>query len=552
MTTPPSDGSPTVMTGGEAIVTELLAHGVNTVFGLPGVQTYGLFDALYRAAPSIRVIGARHEQGCSYMAFGYARSTGQPAVFTVVPGPGMLNASAGLLTAFGGNEPVLMLTGQVPSSYLDRGRGHLHEMPDQLATMRSFVKWAERIDHPALAPRRVAEAFQQMRSGRPGPAALEMPSDVFTRKAATLPVAPLAPWLPPPPDPDLVQQAARLIAGSRAPMIFVGSGALDAGPEILELAELIQAPVVSLRSGRGVVSDEHVLGLNVAAAYYLWPETDLAIGIGTRLEIPDWRWPFRPQNLKMIRVDIDPAEMRRFKPDIGIVADAKDGARAIFEAARKVKIHSPDRLAAIAEAKARAAHDIQIIQPQMAYLQVLREALPRDGLLTDEMTQVGYASWLGFPVYAPRTFISSGYQGTLGYGFPSALGVKVAHPDKPVVAITGDGGFMYAVGELATAVQYGIDVVTLVFNNESYGNVRRDQMERFGQRVIASDLVNPDFVKLAEAFGVNAARVSTPAALKPVLERALSGGPWLIEVQVPRGSEVNPWGFIHPSQPGRS
>lgn len=546
ISTTPSDTPPIVLTGGEAIVAELLAHEVNTVFGLPGVQTYGLFDALYRASPPIRVIGARHEQGCSYMAFGYARSTGQPAVFTVVPGPGMLNASAGLLTAFGGNETVLMLTGQVPTDFLGKGRGHLHEMPDQLATMRGFVKWAERIDYPALAPIRVAEAFQQMRSGRPGPTALEVPRDVFLQKTAMLLVPPLAPWLPPPPDLDRVEQAARLIAGSRAPMIFVGSGGLDAGSEILELAELIQSPVVSLRSGRGIVSDDHALGLTVAAAYHLWPQTDLAIGIGTRMEVPDWRWPLRPQGLKFIRIDIDPGEMRRFKPDVGIVSDAKEGVHALLDAANKVMIHSPDRLAAIAAAKVKAAHDIQIVQPQMAYLQALREVLPRDGLVTDELCQVGFTSWYGFPVYAPRTFISSGYQGTLGSGFPSALGAKVAHPDRPVVAITGDGGFMYAVEELATAVQYGIDVVTLVFNNESYGNVRRDQVEKFGQRVIASDLVNPDFVKLAESFGVNAARVATPEALKPVLERALAGGPWLIEVQIPRGSEASPWRFVYP------
>jgi len=539
------------MTGGEAIVAGLLAHGVDTVFGLPGAQTYGLFDALYRSSPPIRVIGARHEQGCSYMAFGYARSTGRPAVFTVVPGPGVLNASAGLLTALGGNEPVLMITGQVPSEYLGKGRGHLHEMPDQLATMRGFVKWAERIDYPSLAPIRVAEAFQQMRSGRPGPTALEMPWDVFTQKSIVLPVAPLAPWSPPPPDPDLVEQAARLIAGSRTPMIFVGAGALDAGPEILELAELIQAPVVGFRSGRGIVSDEHALGLTIAAAYNLWPETDLAIGIGTRMEVPGWRWPFRPERLKVIRIDIDPSEMHRFKPNVGVISDARNGVRAVLEATRKLTTRSPGRLEAIAEAKAKAARDIQVVQPQVAYLQALREVLPRNGLVTDELCQAGFASWYGFPVYAPRTFISSGYQGTLGSGFPSALGVKIANPDRPVVAITGDGGFMYAVEELATAVQYGIDVVTLVFNNESYGNVRRDQVEGFGQRLICSDLVNPDFVKLAEAFGVNVARVATPEALKLALERALAGGLWLIEVQIPRSSEVSPWQFIHPLMPDK-
>ena len=171
----------TSMTGGEAIVSSIVAHGVDTVFGLPGAQIYGLFDAFHQA--QLKVIGARHEQACGYMAYGYARSTGKPGVFSVVPGPGVLNAGAAMLTAFGGNEPVLCLTGQVPTQFLDKGRGHLHEMPDQLATMRSFVKWAERIEHPSIAPSMVSRAFQEMMSGRRGPVALEMPWDVFTQRA---------------------------------------------------------------------------------------------------------------------------------------------------------------------------------------------------------------------------------------------------------------------------------------------------------------------------------------------------------------------------------
>ena len=171
----------TMSSGGEAVVSGLLAHGVDTVFGLPGAQIYGLFDAFEQA--QLKVIGARHEQACGYMAFGYARSTGRPGVFSVVPGPGVLNAAAALLTAFGANEPVLCLTGQVPTPFLGKGRGHLHEMPDQLATLRSFVKWADRIEYPALASVAVARAFQEMLSGRRGPAALEMPWDVFTERA---------------------------------------------------------------------------------------------------------------------------------------------------------------------------------------------------------------------------------------------------------------------------------------------------------------------------------------------------------------------------------
>ncbi|WP_458756154.1 thiamine pyrophosphate-dependent enzyme [Afipia sp. TerB] len=536
-------------TGGEAIVDGLRAHGIDTVFGLPGAQIYGLFDAFAQA--QLRVVGARHEQACGYMAFGYARATGKPAAFSVVPGPGILNASAAMLTAFGCNEPVLCLTGQVPTGFLGKGRGHLHEMPDQLATLRSIVKWADRIGYPDDAGAKVARAFQEMMSGRRGPVALEMPWDVFTQCTDVRPVAPFDVIAAPSPDHDRVKDAARLVTQSNNPMIFVGAGAFDAADEILELAELIDAPVVAFRSGRGIVSNAHELGLTMAAAYRLWPQTDLMIGIGTRLELPSWRWPYRPAGQKSVRIDIDPAEMIRFTPDAAIVADARDGTSALLAEVRRAGYKKTSgRRDAIREAAAAAARDIQSVQPQMAYLDILREVLPPNGIVTDELSQVGFASWYGFPVYEPRTFITSGYQGTLGSGFPTALGAKVAHPDRPVVAITGDGGFMFAVQELATAVQFGIGVVTLVFNNNAYGNVRRDQMQVFDGRVIAADLTNPDFVKLAESFGVKAWRVGSPDQFKPVLEKALADGdPCLIDIEVPRDSETSPWAFIHPAKP---
>lgn len=541
----------TSLTGGEAIVSGLVAHGVDTVFGLPGAQVYGLFDAFHQA--QLKVIGARHEQACGYMAFGYARSSGRPGVFSVVPGPGVLNASAALLTAFGCNEPVLCVTGQVPTSFLGKGRGHLHEMPDQLATLRTYVKWAERIEYPGNAPTLVARAFQEMMSGRRGPASVEMPWDVFTRRADTATAPVLEPLPAPQPDPDLVKQAAALIKTSKAPMIFVGSGAIEAGEEILELAEMIDAPVVAFRSGRGIVSNAHELGLTMAAAYKLWPTTDLMIAIGTRAELPasGFRWPYQPTGLKSIRIDIDPAEMRRLAVDVAVVADARDGTADLVAAVKKAGYaKGRGRRDEIREATAAAQAEIQRIQPQMAYLKILREVLPANAIVTDELSQVGFASWYGFPVYEPRTFITSGYQGTLGSGFPTALGAKVANPDKPVVAITGDGGFMFGVQELSTAVQFNIGVVTLVFNNNAYGNVRRDQRQHFDGRVVASDLVNPDFVKLAESFGVAAARVTAPEQFKAALEKALAhGGPYLISVEVTRDSEVSPWAFIHPPKP---
>jgi acetolactate synthase I/II/III large subunit len=230
----------TSTSGGEALVNGLVAHGVDTVFGLPGAQIYGLFDAFHQA--QLKVIGARHEQACGYMAYGYARASGRPGVFSVVPGPGVLNAGAALLTAYGSNEPVLCLTGQVPTAFLDKGRGHLHEMPNQLATLRTFVKWAERIEYPDAAPAMVSRAFQEMMSGRRGPVALEMPWDIFTQRADVVPSKPYDPFPAPQPDSDRIKAAASLIAGSKTPMIFVGSGAIHARDEILELAELIDAP----------------------------------------------------------------------------------------------------------------------------------------------------------------------------------------------------------------------------------------------------------------------------------------------------------------------
>src|ERR1700755_1500290 len=202
------DGNMTSTSGGEAIVNGLVAQGVDTVFGLPGAQIYGLFDAFHQA--QLKVVGARHEQACGYMAFGYARSSGRPSVFSVVPGPGVLNASAAMLTAFGCNEPVLCLTGQVPTPFLGKGRGHLHEMPDQLATVKTFTKWAERIEYPDAAPAVVSRAFQEMLSGRRVPVSLEMPWDIFTERSEVNPSKPFDLLPAPKPDADRIKAAAAL------------------------------------------------------------------------------------------------------------------------------------------------------------------------------------------------------------------------------------------------------------------------------------------------------------------------------------------------------
>ena len=250
------------MTGGDAIVDSLLRHGIDTIFGLPGVQMYGLFDAFARNANRLRVLNARHEQTTAYMAMGYAQSTGKPSAFTVVPGPGVMNTMGALTTAWGTNAPIMCITGQVPSAMIGRGRGQLHEMPDQLATLKTLLKFAERIEHPTEAPQVMARAFQAMISGRPGPVAVEMPWDMFPASADVTPIDPLGKRANPVPDPDKIAALAKLVDGARAPMIWVGGGAVDAGPEILALAEKIGAPVVSFRMGKGVVDSRHPLSLN--------------------------------------------------------------------------------------------------------------------------------------------------------------------------------------------------------------------------------------------------------------------------------------------------
>lgn len=540
-----------MMTAGEAIAASLEANGVKTIFGLPGVQMYPLFDALYKRKHSIRTVGSRHEQGCAYMAYGYAQSTGNPGVFTVVPGPGILNAGAALNTAWSANAPVLCITGEIGTPFIGKRRGHLHEMPDQLATLRSFLKWAEKIDRPADVPAVLNEAFRQMLSGRRGPVAVQIAWDVLA-SSGDIPAATPAKIDPPfIPSIESIQQAAHLLANAKRPMIMVGSGAQHAAKEVLALAEALDAPVTSFRGGRGIVAEDHPLGLSNYAASRLFPQVDVLLGVGSRLELPYLRWTknyMRYDNVaeappQLIRIDIDPEEMHRLKPHVAIVGDAAAALHALSEA---IPPQSTKQRESINEAKALAASAIQKIQPMAGYLEVIRRVLPRNGYYVREVNQIGFASWYAFPVYEPRTYITEAFSGTLGFGFPTALGVKVAHPDKPVVCVSSDGGFLFSPQELATAVQEKINLVTLVFNNSAFGNVRRDQELGFDHRIMCADLQNPDFVKLAQSFGIEAHRAESPQALEPLLSKAFqASGPVLIEIPIVRGSEISPWEFVN-------
>ena len=479
------------------------------------------------------------------MAYGYAKSTGKVGTYAVVPGPGLLNSTGALCTAWANNARVLCISGQVPSTSLGKGYGDLHEIDDQLGLIRHLTKWAERIDHPTAAPDVIDEAFRQLTNGRPRPVEIEMPMDVMGQKLAVNLKQGKPEVEVPPVDDDLIAAAAKLLADAKKPMIVVGSGAQDACDEVLAVADLLQAPVMAKRNGKGVVPSHHYLSANMPMGHRLWAEADAVLAIGTRLRMPLCMWG-KDEDLNLVRVDIDPTEVNRIcEPEVGITGDAAAVLAALLPALQKSNLSVASREKELTELKAAIDADIrETIAPQMAYLDVIRDVLPHDGIFVDEVTQVGFASWYGFPVNRPRQHITAGYQGTLGYGFATALGVVAAHPDKKVIQISGDGGFMFNVQELASAVQYKLPITTIVFNDRRFTNVQRQQKEWFGGRVIASDLHNPDFVKLAESFGALGLRVDGPEALRGAIDTAFSqDGPAIIEVSVNEFFPA-PWKFI--------
>jgi acetolactate synthase-1/2/3 large subunit len=520
--------------GAQALVATLKQHGIDTIFGLPGLQLDYIFDALYDEQDAIRVIHTRHEQATAYMAFGYAQASGRIGTSLVVPGPGVLNTTAALSTAYACNSPVLSITGQIPSTAIGSGLGYLHEVPHQERAMASVTKWQGRINAVAETPAVMDEAFRQLNSGRRRPVVVEMPPDITQKRDAVTPVPTSPPYPDPTPDTDALDAAARLLGAARNPAIFVGSGVFGATEELQALAEMLQAPVIMSEHGMGALDIRHPLAQTLQVGNDIWPTVDVAIAIGTRFFHPIVEWG-HDDGVKLIRVDIDPEQsLEPWRPDVHIVADAR---AALAELVARVPRHNAKRADRTAEwaatraAKHKALGDI--LAPQRDYTAVIRNALPEDGIICFDVTQMHFYSWWGFPIYRPRTIIQPGYQGTLGYGYATALGAKVAHPDRKVIYVGGDGGFMFNCQELSTAMRFGIGVVAIVFNDNAFGNVRRYQREIFGGRLIASDLANPDFGKFAESFGMRHQRVDSPATLKPALEAALAANePAFIEVSI--------------------
>jgi acetolactate synthase-1/2/3 large subunit len=522
------------MTGGEAIVKALAREGVKVAFGLPGVQLYGIVTA-FRDEP-IRFITVRHEGSSTYMADGYARAGGDVGVAVAVPGPGLLNASAGLNTAYAASSPVLMIAGQIPRSQIGKKIGVLHELDNQLDALAGSTKWRRSILEVADAPRIVHEAFGQLRSGRPRPVAIDMPWDTMEEEADVTPAgvgphparaaAPAAE----------IDRAAEMLLRAERPAIYAGGGVHLSGAHeaLAAVAELLQAGVVETAEGKGALDDASDLSLGAG----LFPKSplrgyldgaDLVLVVGSRCSAAGFK-----AGQRVIQLDADAEEIGRNHPNTtGLVGDARATLEQLAQRLRAGGTARPSRKAEREKLRAEVA-GFMTQEPNSSILRSLRQGIPADAVVIAGMTQIGYFSRPFFPVYRPRTYITSSYSGNLGFEYPTALGAKVARPDRPVVMIAGDGGFLYYAQEMATAVQQGINVVAVVFNDNAFGNVARDLDEHWGGK-FAAELHNPDFVRLAEAYGAVGRRAKEPTEVGKLIADAIQmDRPVLIEVPVGR------------------
>jgi acetolactate synthase-1/2/3 large subunit len=523
------------MTGGQALAKSLYREGVRVIFGLPGVQLYHLLDGLYDET-GIRFITTRHEQATTYMADGYARAGGGIGTALVVPGPGLQNASAGIGTAYSASSPILVVSGQIERDLIGVDRGMLHEVNDQMDTIRPVTKWAARILKPQDVPAIVHEAFNQLKTGRPRPVEIEIPPETLAEEADIELLEPADP-IRPAAAAEQIQAGAEILGNAKKLIILAGGGVISsqAGAALQTLAEYLQAPVITTAEGKGALSDRHELCLGALRLRqdpltdYI-AQTDVVLAVGTRLASPQIL-----SGQTVVQIDVDEAEIgRNYANTIGLVGDAKRTLEALYTTLAATASAWPSRKDEVEALKReRRENPHANLEPLAGFLKAIRNAMPDDGVVISGMTQVGYYSRPYYPVYQPRTFLTSSYFGNLGYAYPTALGAKVACPDAAVVAISGDGGFMFNSQELATAVAHKINAVVIVFNDNAFGNVMRDQRDRFQGRIYGPELHNPDFMKLAEAYGARGARALTADELETKLKEALAiNAPTLLEVPV--------------------
>ncbi|MBI4531253.1 MAG: thiamine pyrophosphate-binding protein [Candidatus Latescibacteria bacterium] len=543
-----------IMTGGQAVVETLLAEGVDTIFGIPGTDNLDIYDALIDH-PEIRRIVTRNEQGAALMAEAYGRVSRRPGITIATTGPGAAGTIIGLQEAYGSSTPLFVIMSEIASDYIGKSRGVLHETKDQLGLFSCVTAWSRRAESVEAIPLLIHEAFAFMRSGRPRPCTLDIPLDIL---ASSSDVTIQAPYR----DKDdgkthghspvvetldriaeALDRVAERLVRAKHPILYAGGGVLtsDASSELQTLAELLRAPVLTSINGKGAIPEDHPLSLGNWGMFEpirsVVKESDAVLAVGTRFgnrATGRWAVEFSPDAL--MQIDIDPSEIGKNYPvALGIVVDAKGILRYLVVLLQKQMSH-PSSSTFSVEQIAALRHDVKTQlctegPVEMKLLDDIRKVLPRDTIIANDSTVVTYWGRRSFPVYEPRTFLWPMGSGTIGYGLPAAVGAKVAYPDRPVVAICGDGGFLFSCQELATAVRYRLAIPILLFNDEAYGVIGHYQRTRF-RRDVDIDLANPDFMKFADAFGVWGVRLDTLDDIAPAIEKALiTDRPTIIEVR---------------------
>lgn len=533
-----------LVTGGSAAIAAIEAAGVDVVFGIPGVHTLAFYDGLH--GRNIRHILARHEQGAGFMADGYARATGKPGVALIITGPGITNVSTAVGEAYADSSPVVIISSQVEREWAGRMRGNLHDLRDQTGLMSIVTKQSTAVtEHSAIAGE-VYEAIQLATAGRPRPVHIEVPLDVLAEQGP-FSEPELHPTYRAVPAVETITRAAAALASAKRPMIYVGGGAADASAPVTALAEILGAPVICSTMGKGVVADDHPSSLGHAWDPWgranpvdaILAEADLVLVIGSKLGAQETNFWQMPLPARMIRVDIDPSELELNypNPEIGIAADARSTAESLLEALRARGDVAPRW----------SAEEIDEVRQQIlaarheplfgGYIEAMRAALPREGIIVHDMTMMSYRMNDAFPTYAPRTYMFPANYGTLGFSVPAAIGAKIGRPDLPVVAVVGDGGFQFTMQEVATAIQFEVTVPIVIFNDSTYTAVDGAMKNSFAGKVMATDLVNPDYVKLADAYGIPGIRAESPEKMRQAIVAAFEQrGPTIIDVPIPRSS----------------
>jgi acetolactate synthase-1/2/3 large subunit len=521
-------------TGGELVVEALRREGVRHVFGIPGFHNLAIYDALLRQN-RVRHVLARHEAGAAFMADGYARASGEPGVVLVTTGPGATNALTPLVESYADSVPVVLITSDIASDLVGRDLGALHEVPNQIDCFRPVARWAEALTEARAIPGAIAGAFDLLRTGRPGPMVLSIPYD-FLGARVEAPAPAGGHGARPPCHVADVQEAAALLARASRPLVVAGGGVIAAGAEreLVAVARRLGAPVIATVGGRGALDERDPLFQGVLPDRRACAEplraADVVLAAGTRLghRSLDKLGVTLGPGQALVHLDLDPTVIGKVsKPRVAIVGDARDGLTRLLAG-----LGAGDPAAGWDRAwlaRVRADAGPRYTPVIAALVDTLRAALPEDAIVVGDQTGLTYWMEWRFPVLRPRTFLYPTGSATLGYAVPAAIGAKVARPDRPVVAIAGDGGFLYTVNELATAVKYRLPVVVVVVNDERFGAIHWLQERLFG-RAGEADLTNPDFPALARAFGCRAERVDT-AGLAGALERALAAGaPTVLEL----------------------